>query len=203
MKLINAAWEYRNVGMRCAEFVFDSGDVWNENLEQIETEFDLITAKVPTPEIALVHSLENRGYRYIENQFKLSFPLYNGALRVNKEWIALLSDVSFHELSSESEFANLLEEISVGMFDTDRFYLDPAFGSSISSTRYSNWIKDMRIAPNCHILSLEHMESSIGFVIVKKLSEKTYSGVLGGIFKEFQASGFSHAFIYCNGSVTR
>ena len=67
MKLVNAIWEKRNLGIDCNEITIETTDVTNEVLEKInnyETQYTVV--KVPSNMNEICNGLQQKGYTYIE-----------------------------------------------------------------------------------------------------------------------------------------
>ena len=67
MKIINASWEKRNLGVDCNEIEIESGDTIEEIKKKsadFETEYTVV--KVPTGMVEISNYLQSSGYTFIE-----------------------------------------------------------------------------------------------------------------------------------------
>ena len=140
MKIVNAVWEKRNLGVDTVEITFEKKDSEKEVedfLDKLESEY--IVLKVPTDLSYLLPIIQNKGYRYIEDMVGMSNYLQDVCRNSVEERIYNAVSV---EIMNDMDMDILYKEIRKGIFDSDRVYLDPFFNHILAQTRYINWIKD-------------------------------------------------------------
>ncbi len=194
MKIIHAHWEYRNLGVKTAELVFEKGERWADLQNEKLRDFEYLVAKVPVEEIKLLHELENDGFRYLETLFSLKkrinvLPLLPSSLEKT------LHSLDYHEVTDEKEFQSILTPVEEGLFETDRYALDPLWGSAVSSKRYANWLRDLFLSDEDSIFLLEEKGVNIGFFTLKERETNAFQCLLHAIFKSHQGLGLSHSII--------
>ena len=204
MKIIDAFWEKRNLGVDVVEVEIgkrDTGDVRETiaGIAELKAPGKLINVKLPVASLELLHALEDIGFRFLECQLKISRSLkeYEPPLEMRP----LLEKTGVHVIEKNpAELEALLERITPGMFSTDRICLDPLWGDSceeLSATRYKNWIKDIfsETATTCYYFS--NMSNIIGFGVAKhEAGEKHVHGLLGGVLKSEENPISSVSFIH-------
>lgn len=194
MKIIEASWEKRNLGRDCFEVTLDKSDLLNcpkiiEELSSPVYQKCYLVLKMPVGNLEFLHSLEDFGFRFMENQFLLSKDLseYESPVILNNSFVSRV------EIKKEVDaWEEIIDLISVDMFNTDRIYLDPQLENSVSSKRYKNWIRDLVSNPDAHLFATYENDKIIGFGIdIWNEKKKIVRGLLGGIFSDKIESGYS------------
>ena len=201
MKKVLATWEKRNLGVNAAEINLDDNDV-DENLLLKNNIFDeldafinennikYVTVKFPSHLNTLHFPLQKKGYIYAETQ--IVFELNLKKFDPNNFKSLDRSDFYCKEFDLKSaESKNIIDlirdDISSGIFATDRFSLDEKFGIKVSSLRYVNWFNDM-INGDYHLFVTFDKDDPIGFVVIGG-KDGAIGGGVGGLFKKHQNSG--------------
>ena len=194
MKIINAIWEKRNIGVLCNEIIIETQDnismIKNE-INKIETEYTVI--KVPAGMIDISFYLQNNGYKYFELittcHRDVKTPVYFNSVQER-----ILKSLSC-ELMDDNDLEQLYLIIKSGLFTDDRISLDPFFTIEQANNRYINWIKD-ELINNALIYKIINKDKMVGFFGFKKKNDITYYNFLGGIFPEYQKFGYGLAMLY-------
>lgn len=185
MKIIDAVWEKRNLGMDTVEFELsgeESLDQIKEALKKNEKQYNVV--KVPYYSYDTFKLLSEFGYVYSENLFHLTHNLRLNLSPIQKR----ISDSITYSLMDESDIAQLNSEINKQMFSTDRIALNPSFGIKTSNIRYMNWISD-EIQKGTDIYKMIYKDQSVGFFGYKKVAEDVYFPFLAGMYKDYISSG--------------
>ena len=82
----------------------------------------------------------------------------------------------------------LFQEISNGLFKTDRVALDPLLGMEKSSQRYLGWISD-ELKAGALIYEVTKAEDLIGFFLIRQINPNTSHAILAGLLDKYQKSG--------------
>lgn len=197
MKIVDALWEKRNLGVDVFEIVFDQDDV-DFQIDRIrELKADLVYVKIPYRNLSIVQMLEKSGFEYVENQFCIQkkiryiddlLPLYKHNIE----------DYTYDIITKKVDVHFLCNEVNNGMFDTDRIALESRFGKGVANRRYVNWIQDLSEKKN-NIISFvinKNTNEKVGFFINDISNNRYAEGVLGGIFNSYKSTGLSHFYIY-------
>jgi hypothetical protein len=194
MKVIDAYWEKRNLGVKTIEIEFENSEVISDFILKLEKIKDAqyIVLKVPTGEFELYNELNKNGFYYIESSIQISLSIKDYLLPKKIQKINNL--ISYHLVDS-SRIDSLCNEIRKGVFSTDRIALDNNFGKDISNKRYCNWINDEYRNNNNNIFEIRFGEKEIGFFGIKEKSNLTYEIFLGGIYLEMQNFGLGFSII--------
>ena len=195
MKIINATWEKRNLGTDAYEILLSNEDCINSEQVFIELSKEkyqksYVVIKMPIMQIKMLHELENIGFRFMESQLCMVKQL--GVYNQSEKNILRDIDITQREIDKNlSDWKNIVGLIDVGMFYTDRIYLDPQFDATVSCERYKNWIMDLVDKPNYHMFVYCNATDIIGFgVVMFDYENKKVQTVLEGIFKKYQHLGY-------------
>ena len=183
MKIIEAYWEKKNLGVDTLEITFDQNDSMAEVaqlLSHVKAEY--IVLKVPTELTKLLPLIQNNGYQYIEDMIHLvnHLPEIQMSLLETR-----LYDSITTEKMTDSDMEQLYAEIRNGLFNKDRIYLDPYFSHEMAKTRYINWIKDEK-ARGTEFLKHTYKNNTIGFFALRELQNGHYISFIGAIYEEYR-----------------
>ena len=185
MKIIDAVWEKRNLGVSVQEISVDTQD----NLGDLKNAIKELTAqyaviKFPSNKIDFIWAAEENGFRFVETQLVLTgnlktiTPEAERILNRNK-YITVKTD------NSPEMFEFIASKIREGIFFTDRIALDPYFNSELANKRYANWLLDMKDNKKSNLQIMRKGNDIVAFNL-NKLDGSVSHGLIGGIFKDFQ-----------------
>ncbi len=190
MEIINAIWDEKVTGLKSCEILFKKGDSFETYLDKApEKEFRFLVAKVPVNDLKLVHQLEDAGYRYLENQMRLSFEVSQIG-RIDPKWHRLLKDFSCGLVTGPDEIGAIESEVRNNMFESDRYTLDPFWRYGISSARYINWIRELYGREDTRFYEIRHNTESAGFFIMQPESPEVSRCPLAGIYNRHKGAGY-------------
>ncbi len=187
MKIIDATWEKRNIGVKTAEVIIEESDsVENyEEKKDVLAQYEYVVIKVPVNMPAIVDRIQEEGYRFIESAIMMfknvsQFSMPNG-LR------ALYNLCRIDEMNVD-DLNDLFIQIGKGIFKTDRIALDSFFSKEAASERYINWLKDMiEVGKKCY--KVLYQGETIGFFIFDKKDNGEYHGILSGVYDRYSNLG--------------
>lgn len=165
MKIVDAVWEQRNLGVTCYEITFDNRD----SLDDIKARWDELTDrqylvfKVPPKRADIVAYIQSRGFRFIEAAMTFSCDLRNWTL---DEKFKPFCDQCTYAPMNDADIEIMFTEIKKGIFKTDRVYLDPYFTHEQAAQRYVNWAKDL-IERGVTPYKVMYQGEPVGFFITK------------------------------------
>jgi hypothetical protein len=193
MKVINAIWDEKVTGLRTCEVVFEKEDTFESYLDAgLEKDFRFMVTKIPIKDLKLVHQLEDIGYRYLENQMKLSFEV-NQLDKIDQSWERLLKGFICEMVTSDEEIYEINSEVMDGMFEADRFSMDPFWLPGVSTLRYTNWIKELYQKGDTRFYTIAHNGRKAGFFAMQHVSKKVNSCPIAGIFNSYKGFGYIFA----------
>lgn len=200
MKLVEATWEQRNLGITVYEAALEPQDTPGEvtaALTVIHGMADYVSVKVPTSLFALAGCLEDLGYSFREVLTTVEIDHIPALDRVMQRYADNLASCQ----ASQIDKAKIFDEIMSGLFTTDRFSLDPAFSRTQSANRYCNWIND-EISRGGELHAITFKGNLVGFFLVRHLEKNRYVSLLAGIFAGYQRMGMGYfinhlAYDYC------
>ena len=193
MKIIDATWEKRNLGVKTTEVVINDTDSISDvilELNKIDSEY--IVVKCPTTNLNFYFDLSKMGFTFVETLINVTHNLKN--IKLDPIQKRINDSVSYQEMNEE-DIEQLNKELDNGLFYTDRVYLDPYFDKKQASNRYKLWIQD-ETRKGSQLYKLVYKNQSIGFFIFKDLGEGVAYPFLAGIYKDFQKYSFGSMFIY-------
>jgi ribosomal protein S18 acetylase RimI-like enzyme len=198
MKVIDAAWERRNLGLDVTEVLLDDHDAANEaeTLAALKPHMDhYVVVKIPVSCAALAVKLQELGFVFLECQYRLSRNV--AGYEPPPLFSRLLGHVSFEAISCSDDWAALFRLVGDDTFGTDRVAIDPLFGRSVSNRRYVNWLSDLSTAPNTAAAFVKWRGERAGFFAASvDEDERTLHSVLGGVFRKYQDMGIGSAIIH-------
>lgn len=186
MRVIDAVWEQRNLGVDCAEVILDQGDDVEQlltNLVDIETEYTVI--KVPVARPDLLMALPKAGYFFIE---AITACHHLGVLPpLSPIQNRLMGQLQYAPMVDADVF-ELYKEIRGGMLKEDRISLDPYFTQDLANNRYIGWIND-EIERGSILYKLVFRDQNVGFFNMRNTGNNICNATIGGIYPNFQKIG--------------
>lgn len=188
MKVIDAFWDTRSLGVKTGEIEFQADDMlgdFQDVLHAMHT-FQYIAAKVPTGRMDIVEALEDKGFAFAECSIELLVNLDQFELSgISKRFASKISC----QKANEATKSRIYKEIEKGIFDTDRIFLDPKFANGLAAKRYINWIED-ELARGGDVYHVYYKDQEAGFFSYKE----PIPGVeawpfLAGLYDGFKTSG--------------
>lgn len=197
MKVCNASWEQRNIGMPAWEVELEAEDGCDsaaivERLHDSAFAGSYVCVKMPVGDMRLVHALEDDGFRFVETQLGIAAELTSWqvpALLVR--YVSCLRCETVQD--DEQSWAEVIDRITDEMFVTDRMYLDPKMPCGTSACRYRNWMRDMMSDPEKTLLVWRKAKTDefVGFDVMSSMAP-TARAVLGGVFTRQTLMGLIH-----------
>lgn len=186
MKVINAIWEKRNLGIDVVEVEISRGDSAEEVSEKLnKIKADYVSVKLPSYLTEFLDIIQHKGYVYREDLIHVRHRLQSIPRTAVQQ--RMYDTISYHEMSSR-DICELKSEIERGMFSSDRFSIDSRFTKEQCANRYVNWVDDLLIN-GAKPFVMEYKGEHSGFIILKTEDKKTYQSILGGAYEKFRNSG--------------
>jgi hypothetical protein len=189
MKIIDAFWEKRNLGVKsCIEVIIEDSDKFESVREQIsllKAEYLVVKVSAYKPEFNFL--MGNLGFTFVEGQYNFVIDMsgYEDFIK-NLPAVTqrMINAISVKKLVP-SEYSVVYDRICEGIFDTDRIYLDPHFSHEIAAKRYIGWITD-ELERGANIYTAKYKNSDIGFFAVNSARNNVF---LSGIYHNFKNKG--------------
>jgi hypothetical protein len=187
MKIVDAFWEKRNLGVECKEITIESTDDVSviEGIDNLLNNIDYLVLKVPLNRFDVYSLMPKLGFAFIEGSINFELSLKQAQLSSLQQ--RLNAAVGYTEMTV-NDLNVLYHEIKEGMFGTDRILLDPFFTPEMAANRYINWIDD-ELKRETKAYKIVYKEDSIGFFTFKESSKGVYYPFLAGLYKSYSASG--------------
>ena len=186
MKIVDAVWEKRNLGVDTVEITLEL----NDNIDEIkrklnEVDAKYIVLKIPSYRPDLLQIAYEEKFRYMEDMVYV----VNYLQEINRNPVMQrLYDAVTVDIMSTEDMEQLYQEIENGIFDSDRIYLDTYFNHQIAKTRYLNWVKD-EYTRGTEFLKYVYKNESIGFFALREVEPRHYTSFLGGIYSKYRVGG--------------
>ena len=186
MKIVDAYWEKRNLGLDCVEISIELSDTATEfesRLKNIDAPYTVV--KVPSNKSDILFNMTELGFTFVETLLNYVHNLKSIELTgIHKR----LDNAIYYEKMNDNDFTQLYKEMQTGIFKTDRISLDPFFSCEIAAQRYLNWIRD-EIARDTAIYKVCYKKDSIGFFTFKETDKDIYYPFLAGLYSKYNQSG--------------
>lgn len=194
MKVVNAVWEKRNLGVSCSEVEVDRNDSYQvvvQALEQlIEKEYMVI--RIPSSRYDLVQYVQEMGYSFIETAFTLIHTLKD--ISVPGRLLRICNKCKW-DVMDDDDLQQLWDEIHKNIFKTDRVYIDGQFSKEQAAQRYEFWIRDL--IEEGHLPYKVMFEGdTVGFFLNKEIQAGVYDGLLAATYQLFEGSGMGYCIQY-------
>jgi hypothetical protein len=193
MKIIDAIWEQRNLGVTCVEATIEPADTLAGIRQRLaETAAQYTVVKLPAGRADAMLWLSELGYAFIEASIHVSWKV--AALELSGIQ-RRMADSTDHALMDDADKQALWSELRKGIHDTDRVSVDPRFGKERAAERYVGWIQD-EIERGTDVYKLTHKGQAIGYFTMKHLGDGVYYPFLGGMYESHQSSGLGFLVAY-------
>lgn len=203
MKIVEATWEKRNIGLKVYEVEVELDD----SVRQIMTisdisDADYISVKVPAGMMSAMNGLSELGFKFIECLQTVSVArlptLTNIQARLEKQLGS--------RPVTNSDIDQIFAFIRAGLFSSDRFALDQRFTKIQSAKRYEGWIHDAR-ADGGLLRSIVFKSHVVGFYLVQPKGNGVFQSMLAGTFPNLAPVGIgsminhmAYDFCFANGA---
>ena len=186
MKIVDAIWEKRNLGVDTVEITIEEHDPETEVTAAINAlDAQYAVVRVPAVRADLIFPVQQKGFVFAEEMVHLVSDLSEISLApVEKR----LWDAVECQRMTDDDIAELRSEIRKGLFSTDRIYLDPAFSKELAAERYVNWIDD-ELARGGFLVKYVYKGRTAGFFSLRDTGNGDYTSALGGMFSDFRKGG--------------
>lgn len=185
MKIVEATWEKRNLGVTTYEVNIDYDDDISciDRIRNIECGYMVV--KISANNLAVIDEIQELGFRYIEDMIHVEHNLCE--YERNPIQQRLYEACSYNRMSDD-DIEQLREEIKAGMFKDDRISRDKHFGVTVSAIRYLNWLNDL-IERGALPYVVKYKGENGGFFVLSTKDGITYSSVLGGGYEKYRKTG--------------
>jgi len=200
MKIIDAVWEQRNMGVKTNEIIIDGSesiDVIRSSLTEINS--DYIVVKIPVGRIDINLLLSHMGFSFMETMLQIEHRTDN-IIYHSPRLKEAVDSISFIPINS---IDRVCENINKGMFTSDRVALDPCFSKEQAINRYVGWIHD-EYDRGTLFFEYYHADEVIGFICLRPVDEtKTTYAVFSGLYPKENRFSPGSAIMYKQLDVAR
>jgi hypothetical protein len=193
MKIVNAVWEMRNLGVICTEVTVEPRDreeVVLAQLSDLSSGYQVV--KVPVARIGIMSALHRANFAFVESSISVEH-----GLNINHPEGLFARMVSASEYVSlgTKEIEHISLEIRSDMFKSDRVYLDPEFTREQAANRYVNWMMD-EVSRGASIYELRVKNVGVGFFLFRDDVERIGYSALAGLYPSSKLPGFGNVLLH-------
>lgn len=196
MRVTDAWWEKRNIGVETQEITCeeaDTADSLKEGLSGLTAGYQVL--RVPAGRADLLFAAQENGFLLVEDLAKLEIDVDKLVIPAYSE--RLLANMTTGP-ATEEEINRILTDVREGkVFQTDRISTDPTFSKAIADIRFYNWMEDLIQAGAAFVVA-RYKEKAVAFGINKPVDERLYDAVLGGMCPDAGVTGVGFSGIYAN-----
>lgn len=193
MRIIDAFWEKRNLGVEAAEIICNPGDepaTLQKTIESQTASYQVL--KIPAGQTGLYAMAHDCGFRFIETQMEITTALDN--FFPEKHLVGKLPQMSYAPMDGADK-KELASEFAKGIFHTDRISLDPHFSVAIANVRYKNWLDDA-LARGAVLFKVQFNKNTVGFFALSESEAGAGSAFLCGLYRHKRGQGLGRGIIY-------
>ncbi len=186
MRIRDAFWEIRNLGVTCSEIDIEDNDSLEDvstQLENIRSQYQVVRA--PVARVDILRKLESENFQFIECLFEVFHDLNEAELA--DVWMRMCNSMHYQKIAAE-DLHRIEDEIRKGIFSTDRVALDPKFSQSLANERYVNWLRD-EIEQGGSVYEVLHNHMGVGFFTFRENELGRDNSVLSGLYREMSLPG--------------
>lgn len=196
MRVIDAVWEKRNLGVEVQEIICDGTEPVDELKEQLlAVRVPYSVLKIPSGCTDLLMAGQSAGYCFVETAISLDGKVSTMELPRLYQRFEPLIEVSRAEGEALDK---ILQEIETGdIFETDRIARDPYFSQQIAGMRYANWTKD-ELDRGAEAVISYYKKQPVAFGINLCSEGTVFDAFLGGVFTESANKGLGFLALYAN-----
>lgn len=193
MRIVDAHWELRNLGVTTQEVEIESSDKPEEIRKAIlSLTSDYQVVKAPSTNFEFYSLLSECGFSFVEAMIKVSYSLKT--LSCPPLIKRFSNEITYNEMD-DSEIGLMQEQIKAGIFKTDRVALDLRFSSAQAANRYIMWMND-ELTRGSKLFTYKYKGQPVGFSCIKETSPDVYYPVLGGVYNSGKALPFGSVILY-------
>lgn len=196
MKIVDAVWEKRNLGVDVTEIVCEASDSKDELISALsKVKAPYSVCKVPSGAVELLLCAQEQGYQVIE--MSIAMEGKTKELSLPRIYQRFASEISVRD-ADEEQTEQILREIESGsIFKTDRIALDTHFGEEAAGKRYANWTRDL-IEQGAHVCIGYYKDMPAAFGVNQDKEGAISDAVLGGALSNGAGVGLGFLSIYAN-----
>ena len=192
MKIIDAIWEKRNLGVDTVEFIVEYNDDETVVNEILEAEKQYNVVKLPMNKPRLMVRLQENGYFFVECIVSIQHNLSETKMAAARR-LRLFDTQSIR--MDEHDIQVLYNELEKAVFSTDRIYNDMFFPEGTSARRYRNWIDD-ELMRGSVLYKLVYRNAAVGFFIMEQMDNKVFNTFLIGLYDGYQNKGLGQSLAF-------
>lgn len=186
MQVIDAFWERRNLGVTCTEVVVNPADRFEEvqnAMADLPAGYQVV--KAPVARLDLCDHLRAQGFTFVEASISVEHDLRVPPL---PPIVQRMIDATTVREVVDGEAEAVFAQVHLGLFNTDRVFIDPAFTPEVAANRYVNWIRD-ELDGGGVLYELQRGEEALGFFVFRDRAAAVGASVLSGLYDGQTAPG--------------
>ena len=186
MKIIDAYWEKRNLGIDCVEITVEQTDDVAKLKQALKQNcVDYVVVKVPELRMDIYQELMMQEYTFVETLIGLEKQVVLPILQDRQK--NKLPELSY-QMDAHMSRERVLSQIGLGLFNTDRISIDPHFTEDDANNRYMGMLVD-ELDRGGELMEYLWNGEPIGFTCFRKLNHDEYYQSLSGIYEKYRGQG--------------
>lgn len=180
MKIVDAVWEKRNMGVSAVECAVGEGEspaLVRQALAGIPPSVEYAVVKVPVGRLELYSLLGELGFSFAETLLHVSRD--TEVLRYPSPMLKRLTESVGY--APTGDLVHIRASIRRGMFTTDRVALDGRFSPGQAAERYCGWLGD-ELDRGSLLFDFLYKGEPVGFMCARPVEKGVFYSVLGGLF---------------------
>lgn len=188
MKIVDCPWELANLDCRVAEISVSADEVIDKVLiADLEPKYDYLVLKIPSGTMVNNIIASEMGFVLAETQMLMVKNKRDWNFEADPLTKRLMEQLTVEQITTKEGLEELLSLITDDMFNTDRIYLDPVFGSKYSARRYKNWTRT-EWERGTMLYKYLFRGKYVGFSLAKRQGDDLVC-LLAGCFEQYQNTG--------------
>ena len=203
MKIIDAYWEKRNLGVDVIEVVCnEKDDATSLRHELLKINVPYSVVKIPAGCPALLIEAQNCGYQIIETGIELWGDIQK--IKTPDIYSRFIPHITMERANGKT-LDYILNKIKYGdIFETDRIAVDSYFSKEIAGQRYFNWAKDVLTAGGfMAVLYYKDVPVAFNLSQISKYNNSAYDGIVGGLLPAGKGKGLGFLVVHAENEICK
>ncbi len=182
MKIVEATWEMRNLGVSCTELTVsdDSPAAVQHAVASLTSHYHVV--RVPTGRLDISQMLEGEGFHFVEAGLEVG-----ATVSPMKARFLGVSD-TIDMRTSDADLDRVQSFVRAGLFTSDRVALDDQFSKEQAANRYVGWLDDIQEGGG-QVFEVEIDGGPVGFFTLEDKRNDLGHGALNGLYPTSQGQG--------------
>lgn len=186
MKIVEATWEMRNLGVSCTEITVgdDTPGAIKNAIANLKSHY--LVVRVPTSRLHISQTLESQGFHFVEAAMEVGATVSPMKARL------LGASDTIDMRTSDADLDRVQSFVRAGLFTSDRVALDDHFSKEQAANRYVRWLDDIQEGSG-QVFEVEIDGGPVGFFTLEDKGNDLGHGALNGLYPTSQGQGLGRS----------